>query len=356
MENLSRVNKKTNKKREIFKEESPVSFEEENFVDTTLRPKNWEDYIGQEKTKKSLQIIIEAAKKREEVIEHLLFYGNSGLGKTTLSYLIARELGANIKTITGPSIEKVGDLAAILTNLSEGDILFCDEIHRLNKSIEEFIYPALEDFKLNLILGKGPMARTMDLDLPRFTFIGATTRLSLVSAPLRNRFGAIFQLNFYKNEEIERILQKSSKILDIKAEPEAIKIIAKSSRFTPRVANRLLRRVRDFAQTKGNGIITKKIARESLNFLEIDELGLEEEDRKIIKTIIEKFQGGPVGLQTLAAATSEEAETILDVYEPYLLQLGLIERTPRGRKATKKAYEHLGFESRNKQRKLWSKE
>ncbi len=322
---------------------SPKLTEEDENLDLTLRPKTWQDYIGQEKVKKNIQIIIEAAKKRKEPIEHLLFYGGSGLGKTTISHIIAKELGTRIRVIAGPVIEKVGDLAAILTNLNEGDVLFCDEIHRMNKLIEEFIYPALEDFKLNLVLGKGPMARTMELKLPRFTLIGATTRLALLSAPLRNRFGATFQLDFYKKEDIEKIIQRSSRILGIEIEPDAVKIITQCSRFTPRTANRLLKRVRDFAQVEGKGIITKDIVEKALGFLEIDKLGLESGDRKILQAIIKKFEGGPVGLQALSAATSEEEDTILDIYEPYLMQLGFIERTPRGRTVTKSAYQHLNI-------------
>lgn len=315
----------------------------DNELDFTLRPRNWDEYIGQEKIKKNLQIIIEAAKRRSEPIEHLLFYGGSGLGKTTLSYIIAQSLGRNIRTIAGPTIEKVGDLAAILTNLSEGDVLFIDECHRINKMIEEFLYPAMEDFKLHLILGKGPMARTMDLELPKFTLIGATTRLALLSAPLRNRFGATFQLDYYKKEDIEKIIERSSRILGVIIEPRALSIIANCSRFTPRVANRLVKRIRDFAQVEGKGIITEEIAKNGLNFLEIDKIGLEPGDRKIIEAIIHKFNGGPVGLQTLAAATAEEKDAILDVYEPYLMQMSLIERTPKGRIATKNAYEHFNI-------------
>lgn len=332
---------------------SPKLTEEDKTLDLTLRPKTWQDYIGQEKIKKNIQIIIEAAKKRgEPCTEHLLFYGGSGLGKTSLSYLVAKELGANIRQIAGPAIEKVGDLAAILTNLNEGDILFIDELHRLNSLIEEFIYPALEDFKLNLILGKGPMARTMELKLPRFTLIGATTRLALLSAPLRNRFGATFQLNFYKEEDIAKIIQRSSELLTIEIEPEAIKFLARCARFTPRVANRLLKRARDFAQVEGEGIITLKLAKKALGFLEIDELGLEAGDRKILEAIIKKFEGGPVGLQALSASTGEEEDTVLDIYEPYLMQLGFIERTPRGRIATKSAYQHLGIKHRSSQKIL----
>lgn len=316
---------------------------EDETLDLTLRPKTWEDYIGQEKIKKNLKIIIEAAKKRKEAPEHLLFYGGSGLGKTTLAYLIAQEIGSNIRVIAGPTIEKMGDLAAILTNLEEKDVLFIDECHRLNRTIEEYLYPAMEDFKLNIIIGKGPMAKTMELNLPRFTLIGATTRLALLSSPLRSRFGATFQLNFYEIKDIEKIIQRSSQILGLEIEDEAIKIIARSSRFTPRVANRLLKRVRDFAQIEGKGVINKEITKKALEFLEIDELGLETGDRKVLETIIKKFQGGPVGLQALAAASSEEEETILDIYEPYLMQLGFLERTPRGRLATKMAYQHLGI-------------
>lgn len=348
MENLSRPPSKI----EEIRPTSPKLTEEDKTLDLTLRPKTWEDYVGQEKVKKNIQIIIEAAKKRGEPIEHLLFYGNSGLGKTTLANLVAKEMGSNIRVISGPAIEKAGDLAAILTNLSKGDVLFIDEFHRINKICTEFLYPALEDFKLNLILGRGPMARTMELKLPRFTLIGATTRLALLSSPLRNRFGATFQLNFYKKEDIEKIIQRSSRLLEIKTEPQAVKIIAQCSRFTPRVANRLLKRVRDFAQVEGKGVVTKEIAKKALEFLEIDQLGLESGDRKILKAIIKKFEGGPVGLQALSAVTSEEQDSILDVYEPYLMQLGFIERTPRGRIATKAAYQHLGIKYKGPQKFL----
>ncbi|MBM3250752.1 MAG: Holliday junction branch migration DNA helicase RuvB [Candidatus Nealsonbacteria bacterium] len=332
---------------------SPILTEEDKTFDLTLRPKTWQDYIGQEKIKKNIQIIIEAAKKRgESCCEHLLFYGNSGLGKTTLSYLVAKELGANIRQIAGPAIEKVGDLAAILTNLNEGDVLFIDELHRLNRLIEEFTYPALEDFKLNLVLGKGPMARTMEMKLPRFTLIGATTRLALLSAPLRNRFGATFQLDFYKQEDIEKIIQRSSHLLKLEIEPGAIELLAKCSRFTPRVANRLLKRARDFAQVEGQGIITANFARKALEFLEIDGLGLEIGDRKILEAIIKKFEGGPAGLQAISVSAGEEEDAVLDIYEPYLMQLGFIERTPRGRVATRSAYQHLGISFKNNQRLL----
>ncbi|MCD6232993.1 Holliday junction branch migration DNA helicase RuvB [bacterium] len=317
-------------------------------LDLTLRPQRWEDYVGQEKVKKNIRIIIEAAKQRNEPPEHLLFYGNPGLGKTTLAHLVSKEIGTEIRITSGPSLEKAGDLAAILTNLNEGSILFCDEIHRLNKTLEEYLYPAMEEFKLNLILGRGPMARTTELKIPRFTLIGSTTRLSLVSAPLRSRFGVIFGLNFYNLSDIERILQRSSRILNIEADDDALKIIAKSSRFTPRTANHLLKRVRDFAQVKGNGRITKEITKQAFDSLEIDNIGLLAEDRRILKTIINKFNGGPVGLKTLAAATAEEEDTILDIYEPYLMRLGFIIRTPRGRVATDLARRHLGLKAQKR--------
>lgn len=330
---------------------SPI--EEDNGLDFTLRPSNWDEYIGQENTKKNVRVIIEAAKKRNEAPEHILLYGSSGLGKTSLAYLIAKEAGANIKTTSGPSIEKAGDLAAILTNLGEKDILFIDEIHRLNKLCEEIIYPAMEDSKLNIILGRGPMARTMELKLAPFTIIGATTRLGMLSAPLRNRFGATFQFNFYSDKEIIKIVERSAKILGMQITSDASLLIAKRSRYTPRVANRLLKRVRDFTQIEGKNLITSDIAEKALNFLEIDSIGLEAGDRKILSAMIEKFNGGPVGLQALAASTSEEEDTILDIYEPYLMQIGFIERTPRGRTATHLAYNHLqvkqGFQDNNQQ-------
>ncbi len=321
---------------------NPLTDPKEEIVDSTLRPKKWADFIGQEKIKKNLRVMTGAARKRNDSsCDHILFYGNSGLGKTTLSYLMAKEMNSKIKTVTGPSIKKTGDLAAILTNLEEGDILFCDEFHRMNKAVEEFIYPALEDFKLSLVLGKGPMARTMDLELPKFTFIGATTRIAMISTPLRNRFGAIFRLAFYKQEEIEEIIKRSAENLRVEIDSEAVRIIAQASRLTPRTANRLLKRVRDFAQIEEKETISKEVVEKALKFLEIDSSGLEPGDRKILATIISKFKGGPVGLQTLSAATSEEEDTILDIYEPYLLQLGFIERTPRGRVATETAYKYL---------------
>ncbi len=320
---------------------TPPPVPEDEKLDSALRPKQWADYVGQEKIKENIRIIIEAAKQRGQSPDHLLLYGNSGLGKTTLANLVALEMGKKIRITTGPAIERAGDLAAILTNLQEGDVLFLDEIHRIHKTVEEYIYPAMEEYKLNLILGKGPMARTMELKLPRFTLIGATTRPGLLSAPLRNRFGATFQLNFYKQEDIEKIIERSARILGVTIEKDATAIIAKRSRFNPRVANRLLKRVRDFAQVAELKIITKNITNHALESLEIDHMGLEPGDIKILLALIEKFDGGPVGLQSLAAAAMEEEDTILDMYEPYLQQCGFIERTPKGRVASRLAYEHL---------------
>lgn len=325
---------------------------EDEVLDSALRPKKWADYVGQEKVKENLRIIITAAKQRNQSPDHLLFYGNSGLGKTTLANLVALEMGKEIRITSGPAIERAGDLAAILTNLSDGDVLFLDEIHRISKTIEEYLYPAMEEYKLNLILGKGPMARTMELKLPKFTLIGATTRPGSLSAPLRNRFGATFQLNFYDNKDIEKIVERSAKILGIEIEPEAIKIISSCARFTPRVANRLLKRVRDFAEVEGEGKITKNIAEYALNFLEVDKMGLEPGDRNILLALINKFNGGPVGLQSLSAAAMEEEDTILDIYEPYLMQMGFLERTPRGRVASRLAYKHLGLLSKKGQNQL----
>jgi len=315
--------------------------EEECILDQTLRPKKWEDFIGQEKIKRNIQIMLKAAQERKEAVDHLLFCGGPGLGKTTLSHLVAQTAGTNIRITSGPSIQKPGDLAAILTSLSDGDILFIDEIHRLNRICEEIIYPAMEDFNLNIITGTGPMARILKIELPHFTLIGATTRIGLLSSPLRSRFGATFQIDFYKPENIQQIIKKSAEILKTKIDEPAIEIIGQCSRFTPRVANRLLKRIRDFAQVEGRGIIDKKITQIGLKEMEIDELGLEPKDRNLLEIIIEKFQGGPVGLQALAATASEEESNILEVYEPYLLQLGLISRTPKGRIATQKAYKHL---------------
>jgi len=322
---------------------SPTQNEEDPIIDLTLRPQGFDEYQGQEKIKENLRILIAAAKGRQEPIEHVLLCGAAGLGKTTLAHIIAKEMGVGIKVTSGPAIERVGDLGSILTNLSDGDILFVDEAHRLNKLIEEVLYPAMEDFKLDIVIGKGPSARTLQLDLPKFTLISATTRPGLISSPLRSRFGITFRLDFYQQEDIAKIIRRSAKILNIVTDPNAVDIIARSSRSTPRVANRLLKRVRDFAQVRGNGQITPDLARQALAMLEIDQLGLEPVDRQILRLIIEKFDGGPVGLQALAAATHEEQDTIEDVYEPYLLQLGFIGRTPRGRMATRFAYEHLGL-------------
>jgi len=316
---------------------------EDLVFDVTLRPQKFSEYVGQEKVKNNLNILIQAAKKREESIEHVLLYGPAGLGKTTLANIIAREMGVSIKTTSGPAIEKVGDFGSILTNLNDGDILFIDEIHRLNKSIEEILYPAMEDYKLDIIIGKGPSARTIQLDLPRFTLIGATTKLGALSNPLRNRFGAIHRLDFYSNQEIKKIIERSSKILGVQADESGLDKIASCARCTPRIANRLLKRVRDFSQIKNYPIIDNLVATEALQMIDIDPIGLEQTDKNILKTIIEKFEGGPVGLGTIAAATSEEIRTIEDVYEPYLLQIGFLARTPRGRIATKSAYEHLGL-------------
>jgi len=314
---------------------------EDSSLDQTLRPKKFADYLGQEKIKESLKILIEAARRRGEPIEHLLLSGASGLGKTTLANIIANELGVGMKVTSGPAIERVGDLGSILTNLSDGDVLFVDEAHRLNKLIEEVLYPAMEDYKLDIVIGKGPSARTIQLDLPHFTLIAATTRPGLLSAPLRSRFGLSYRLDFYDLSEMEKILTRSARILNIGADADALTMIAKCCRFTPRVANRLLKRVRDFAQVKGDGKINKELAQAALKMLEIDELGLEPVDRQILRIIIEKFDGGPIGLQALAAATSEEEDTLTDVYEPYLMQLGFITRTPRGRMATREAWTHL---------------
>jgi len=332
---------------------SPSKKTEDRSLDTTLRPKTWEEYIGQDNIKENLKIFIEAAKKRGDTLEHILLYGPPGLGKTSLSHIIAYEMQANMKITSGPAIEKIGDLAAILTNLSPGDILFIDEAHRLNKQIEEVLYPAMEDKVLDIIIGKGPSARTIQLDLPAFTLIAATTRIGLLSSPLRSRFGATFRLGFYNIEDILKILKRSAGILGINTDEEGLGLIAYSSRSTPRVANRLLKRARDFSEVRGEGIITKATAKDSLNMMEVDELGLEPTDRKLLEIIIEKFDGGPVGIQTLSAASSEEGDTIEEIYEPYLLQLGFLQKTPRGRVATKLAYKHLGVSLPDEQDSLF---
>ena len=324
-----------------FNTTNPKLKPEDRTLDQVLRPHSWDEYIGQEKIKTSLKILLEAAKKRSEPIDHLLLYGPAGLGKTTLAYIMAKEMNANIRITSGPAIEKVGDLASILTNLNNGDVLFIDEAHRLNKTVEEILYPAMESRMLHIIIGKGPSARTLQLDLPPFSLIAATTRVGLLSNPLRSRFGVTFRLDFYNIEDIENILKRSAKLMNLSAEPEALKQIAVSSRYTPRVANRLLKRVRDYAEVEGQGIVNQDITKKALALLEIDHLGLELTDRRLIEAIIKKFNGGPVGLQALAAATSEELDTIEDIYEPYLLQIGFLQRTARGRIATKLAYEHL---------------
>jgi Holliday junction DNA helicase RuvB len=310
-------------------------------IDLTLRPTSWDEYVGQEKIKGNLKIILEAAKKRKESADHLLFSGPAGLGKTTLAYLVARELGGMIRTTSGPALEKAGDLAAILTNLSAGEILFIDEAHRVNPIIEEVLYPAMESRKLHLVVGKGPSARTLSLDLPPFTLIAATTRENLLSTPLRSRFGATLRLGYYVVDDIKRILNRSAKILNIAASPGAIEVLARASRGTPRVANRLLRRARDFAEVHGSKIIDETAALKTLEMLEVDEAGLEPQDRKLLLTIIQKFNGGPVGINTLSAALSEEKGVIEDIYEPFLMTLGFLQRSSAGRIVLPAAYKHL---------------
>ncbi len=342
------MNKKI-KKSETGKNEerlmSPIESFSDDKLELTLRPKVLTEYIGQEKIKKNLAITIKAAKNRGENIEHVLFYGAPGLGKTTLAHVIANETGANIRVTSGPAIEKGGDLAAILSNLEEGDILFIDEIHRLRKAVEEILYPAMEDGAIDIIMGKGPTARTLRLDLPSFTIIGATTLASLLSAPLRDRFGIIHHLNFYQIEDIEKIILRSAGILGVKIEKSAALEIAKRSRRTPRVANRLLKRVRDYCEVEGDGKVYLNICLEAFKVLEIDELGLDYIDRELMEIIAKKFKGGPVGLNTLAAASGEELETIENVYEPYLMQLGFLDRSPRGRILTELGFKHLGLKS-----------
>ncbi|HEY3412931.1 MAG TPA: Holliday junction branch migration DNA helicase RuvB [Armatimonadota bacterium] len=309
----------------------------------SLRPKRLREYIGQAKIKDNLEISIEAACRRGEALDHLLLYGPPGLGKTTLAHIVANEMGATLRTSSGPAIERPGDLAAILTNLEPGSVLFIDEIHRLNRLVEEILYPAMEDYQLDLVIGKGPSARTLKLDLPQFTLIGATTRAGLLSSPLRDRFGIHHYFAFYTVPELHTIVLRSAEILDVEIEDSGAGEIARRSRGTPRIANRLLKRVRDYAEVRADGVITARVADEALSKLEVDALGLDEFDRKLLRVMIEKYNGGPVGVETLAAATSEERDTIEDMYEPYLLQLGFIARTPRGRMATPDAYKHLGF-------------
>lgn len=315
--------------------------EEERSYDTGLRPSGFDEYIGQERIKENLKIFIEAAKRRGDVLDHVIFYGPPGLGKTTLSYIIAKELGVGIKATSGPAIVHQGDLAAILSNLREGDVFFIDEIHRLNPAVEEVLYPAMEDFQLDIIIGQGPSAKSIKLNLQQFTLIGATTRTGLITSPLRDRFGVINRLDFYPPDDLKEIVLRSAKIMNVMIDQEGAREIAMRSRGTPRIANRLLRRARDFAQIKADGIITKDIADKALSMMEIDKQGLDQMDRKLLLTIIEKFNGGPVGAETLSAAINEEKDTIEDVYEPFLIQQGFINRTPRGRMATLSAYEHL---------------
>ena len=322
-------------------------------VEKDLRPKYLKDYIGQEKVIEKLRILIEAAKKRKEPPEHILFHGPPGLGKTTLSHIIANELGVNIKVTAGPVIERAGDLAAIITNLEENDILFIDEIHRLNRAVEEIMYPVLEDFVLDIVIGKGPSAKTFRINLPKFTLIGATTRIGLVTAPLRDRFGATYRVDFYDIDSLKKILKRSADILGLKINDEAIEELARRSRGTPRIANRLLKRVRDYAEVKEDGKINTDIVNGALKLMEIDEMGLDAMDKKILNTIIEKFKGGPVGIDTIAVAVSEEPDTIEDVYEPFLIQIGFLQRTQNGRKVTEKAYDYFKIK-KNSQEKLFN--
>lgn len=315
--------------------------EDEQFEET-LRPRDFKNYIGQERLKKNLKLAIDAAQKRREPVDHVLLYGPPGLGKTTMAHVIAHEMGAQIRVTSGPAIERAGDLASLLTNLSDGDILFIDEIHRLNRTVEEVLYPAMEDFQLDIILGKGPSAKSLRLDLPKFSVIGATTRTGSLAAPLRDRFGLIHRLEFYEPDEIESIITRAARILKVEIAAEAAAEIARRSRLTPRIANRLLKRARDYADVNGDGMIDAKAGLAALELLEIDELGLDHGDRRLLSAIIDNYHGGPVGVETLAALMADERSTIEDFYEPYLMQIGLLERTPRGRKATHKAYSHLG--------------
>jgi Holliday junction DNA helicase RuvB len=315
--------------------------QDEQELENTLRPRDFANYIGQQRLKQNLQLAIDAAKKRGEPLDHILLYGPPGLGKTTMASVIAHEMGAQIRITSGPAIERAGDLASLLTNLQDGDVLFIDEIHRLNRTVEEVLYSAMEDYKLDIMLGKGPSARSLRLDLPRFTLIGATTRMGALAAPLRDRFGMVHRLEFYRPDEIQQIISRAADILNVKIHGEAAGELAHRARLTPRIANRLLKRVRDYADVNGDGIIDTMINRKALQLLEVDELGLDPSDRMLLLAIIDNYKGGPVGVETLAALTAEERSTIEDSYEPYLMQIGLLERTPRGRKVTYKAYKHL---------------
>lgn len=315
----------------------------EDQQDHALRPNRLNDIVGQDRVRENLSILIDAAKKRGDALDHVLFYGPPGLGKTTLAHVIANEMGVNIKVTAGPVIERAGDLAAILTNLRAGDILFIDEVHRLGRAVEEVLYPAMEDYALDIVIGKGPSARSIRLSLPKFTVIGATTRLALLTAPLRARFGAQYRLDFYEQAAMESIVDRAARLLKVQIEPDGVTEVAKRARGTPRVALRLLKRVRDFAQVRADGIITRPVAEAALNLLDVDPLGLDDIDRRVLRAIIEKYSGGPVGLETIAATISEEADTIMDVVEPYLLQKGFLDRTPRGRIVTRAAYAHLGI-------------
>lgn len=318
--------------------------EEDVKIEGSLRPQYLKDYIGQDKAKENLKVYIEAAKQRNDALDHVLFYGPPGLGKTTLAGIIANEMGTNLKVTSGPAIEKPGEMAAILNNLQEGDLLFVDEIHRLNRQVEEVLYPAMEDYCIDIMIGKGPTARSIRLDLPKFTLVGATTRAGLLTAPLRDRFGVIHKLEFYTIDQLQKIITQSAHVLNVEIDPEGARELARRSRGTPRLANRILKRVRDFAQVKYDGKITLEVAKTALDLMDVDRMGLDRVDRNMLMTMIDKFKGGPVGLDTLAAAIGEDAGTIEDVYEPYLLMNGFIDRTPRGRVVTETAYRHLGLE------------